>query len=330
MSEHDSLLRAVIDNPEDNAPRLVYADWLDEHGEPDHAELIRLQCALARRGGVPKARRVAVKQRVAEILVQPSFAHPTYETETLLWERGFIAQYPLEIRGERGRGFDGCSLQGRTGFSRLGPWILGIKLRLSSWVRHPAAVWRRHVDRAWPRPITELVFYPLPSATVMRSIASAPCLDSVRSLGCYGGVPVEGFSDVVLSPRLAKLEVVHVDGAFQAETRRGETSESDDPRVVAAWQRILFSPRTRNFRALILSARGIGPAIASAVADSPHLGNLQDLYLLGSDEYPESLRRRLHTRFGRVWWDVRFGRGHDIGPVDAILAGSRRRHRHDR
>src|SRR5688572_5456689 len=42
MSDRDALLRAIIDNPADDAPRLVYADWLDEHGDPDRAEFIRL------------------------------------------------------------------------------------------------------------------------------------------------------------------------------------------------------------------------------------------------------------------------------------------------
>ncbi len=48
MADDEAFLRAVIDNPDDDLPRLVYADWLDEHGEPDRAEFIRVQCAMAR------------------------------------------------------------------------------------------------------------------------------------------------------------------------------------------------------------------------------------------------------------------------------------------
>ena len=33
MTERDALLRGIIDDPDDDAPRLVYADWLDENGE---------------------------------------------------------------------------------------------------------------------------------------------------------------------------------------------------------------------------------------------------------------------------------------------------------
>ncbi len=45
---HDAFLSAIIDAPEDDTPRLVYADWLDENGEPERAEFIRTQCRTAR------------------------------------------------------------------------------------------------------------------------------------------------------------------------------------------------------------------------------------------------------------------------------------------
>ena len=34
MTEREALLRAVCENPDDDTPRLVFADWLDENGEP--------------------------------------------------------------------------------------------------------------------------------------------------------------------------------------------------------------------------------------------------------------------------------------------------------
>src|SRR5205085_3618750 len=48
MSDRDAFLRAIWDRPHDDLPRLIYADWLDEHGQPERAEFIRLQCALDR------------------------------------------------------------------------------------------------------------------------------------------------------------------------------------------------------------------------------------------------------------------------------------------
>jgi uncharacterized protein (TIGR02996 family) len=46
-SEENALLRAIIANPGDEGPRLVYADWLEERGDP-RSELLRLEAALSR------------------------------------------------------------------------------------------------------------------------------------------------------------------------------------------------------------------------------------------------------------------------------------------
>ena len=44
---HLPFLRAICDHPADDAPRLVFADWLDEQSDPDRAKFIRVQVALA-------------------------------------------------------------------------------------------------------------------------------------------------------------------------------------------------------------------------------------------------------------------------------------------
>lgn len=44
--DQQALLNAILANPADDLPRLVYADWLEEHNDPDRAEFIRLQCEL--------------------------------------------------------------------------------------------------------------------------------------------------------------------------------------------------------------------------------------------------------------------------------------------
>lgn len=69
MTDHDALLRAVIENPDDDTPRLVYADWCDENDRPERAELIRGQCYLARTKGDPGAgERPRWQRRVREVL----------------------------------------------------------------------------------------------------------------------------------------------------------------------------------------------------------------------------------------------------------------------
>ena len=44
MTDRIAFLHAIARRPDDDLPRLIFADWLDEHGEPDRAEFIRLQC----------------------------------------------------------------------------------------------------------------------------------------------------------------------------------------------------------------------------------------------------------------------------------------------
>ena len=50
ISDGEALLRAICEQPWENTPRLIYADWLDENGNPGRAEFIRLQIELE---GIP-------------------------------------------------------------------------------------------------------------------------------------------------------------------------------------------------------------------------------------------------------------------------------------
>src|SRR5437764_7748083 len=48
MTDRDALLAAIAANPDDDTPRLVFADWLEENGEPHWAGFIRAECGLHR------------------------------------------------------------------------------------------------------------------------------------------------------------------------------------------------------------------------------------------------------------------------------------------
>lgn len=43
MNDRDAFIAAIIADPTNDMPRLVFADWLDEHDEPERAEFIRAQ-----------------------------------------------------------------------------------------------------------------------------------------------------------------------------------------------------------------------------------------------------------------------------------------------
>jgi type IV pilus assembly protein PilB len=48
MTTDDAFLQEIVEHPDEDRPRLVYADWLEEHGDPDRADFIRVQCLLAK------------------------------------------------------------------------------------------------------------------------------------------------------------------------------------------------------------------------------------------------------------------------------------------
>jgi uncharacterized protein (TIGR02996 family) len=50
MNDHDALLTAIGEHPEEDTPRLMYADWLEENGDPERADFVRNQVELARPG----------------------------------------------------------------------------------------------------------------------------------------------------------------------------------------------------------------------------------------------------------------------------------------
>lgn len=139
-----SLLRAVLADPASDAARLIYADWLEEQGERDRAEFVRVQVELAKphRG---------IEKLIATVghLVSPSAvanmrqqAKPELvERERELWAQNRQA---WEVRCP---GFD------------LGPasrawWVRGflteIHLPLSAFLEHARDLFSRH-------PITAVV-----------------------------------------------------------------------------------------------------------------------------------------------------------------------------
>jgi uncharacterized protein (TIGR02996 family) len=69
MTHDDAFLQVIAESPDDDAPRLIYADWLQDHDQPERAEFIRLQCRLA--GAVPdEAERLRLETRERELLAR--------------------------------------------------------------------------------------------------------------------------------------------------------------------------------------------------------------------------------------------------------------------
>ncbi len=90
FTDEQPFLDAVFDRYADDRPRLVYADFLDDSGEPERAELIRVQLALARLSE-DDPRRPELSDRQAELIARNRdvwTAHLTGLAVTVDFRRG--------------------------------------------------------------------------------------------------------------------------------------------------------------------------------------------------------------------------------------------------
>ena len=74
QADHVPFIKAIKSSPDDDLPRLVFADYLDENGDPDRAEFIRLQCHLAQpkfltKAGNPRMRRASAARNRCRALL---------------------------------------------------------------------------------------------------------------------------------------------------------------------------------------------------------------------------------------------------------------------
>src|SRR5262249_34460546 len=94
----EGFLADIRDNPDDDSTRLIYADWLDEHGRPARAAVLRAQ---AEPGGLPRrgpARR-ELKQRAGALLKEheEAWAGPLRPfVESWRFGRGLIDEVEVE------------------------------------------------------------------------------------------------------------------------------------------------------------------------------------------------------------------------------------------
>jgi uncharacterized protein (TIGR02996 family) len=200
------LLEAVRAEPEDDAPRLVYADWLEEHGQDERAELIRVQVALERDGPsepLLARERDLLTRRAAEWLrpladiglrfdrglaVACWTSLPQFEAGTArLAEAGdppWVAERWLHLSGPR---FEEAAFQALVespGYARLTRFYLG-GFRASSG------------DQVWLLGAT---------AAMARALAASPRSASLRRLWLINAaLGVAGAEALATSPHLGRL-----------------------------------------------------------------------------------------------------------------------------
>ena len=135
MTDEAAFLAAVRAAPDDDLPRLVYADWLDEHGEADRAEFIRVQCELA---GL-----------ACEV---PGYCSDGFGKCGSCYRLDDLRRHAGVLYGEHGDAWhpaDGMEWTWRRGFVEV------VRCTADRWVRHADAVLARHPVRRvmfseWP------------------------------------------------------------------------------------------------------------------------------------------------------------------------------------
>ena len=103
MPERADFLAAIRHAPDEDAPRLIYADWLDDHGDAERAAFIRFQCAL----GPDNSREFGWIDRTVLRRVGPDAARRFLDrvrvSEVECFERGFLSGIECPARGTPSR-----------------------------------------------------------------------------------------------------------------------------------------------------------------------------------------------------------------------------------
>jgi uncharacterized protein (TIGR02996 family) len=195
-------LEAILAQPDDDAPRLVYADWLEEQGDSARAEFIRVQVERAR---LPRwdARQVHLRLR----------------------ERALVEEHGLKWKGELPE-IEGVTWEEfRRGFMATATFASFAVLKEKAgacWAVAPIEA----VSVRWPRqdevgkgiaPIPGLRELSITGQLVEYSdvvrLARLPLLSTLRALNVrncnLGG---EGFRRLVASPHLGNLAALRVPG----------------------------------------------------------------------------------------------------------------------
>jgi uncharacterized protein (TIGR02996 family) len=282
MTPDDAFLQAIIAAPDDDSPRLAYADYLDEQGRPDRAEFIRIQIDLAR---LPKGdgRRTALAARERALLEEyaAEWAGPLPRV-VLRWEfeRGFVAGVEMPVKG-----FSQLpAIFAEAPLVRLlqldGPFKYG-KPSVQDIVTSP------HLARLKSFALNKGYYSVGPDAVAM--LAGAPHVRNLTALELRENALGAGVLAVLAeSPHLSGLTRLAVSWyGFRP-------NEFPDLGQVAAFA---ASPHLTRLEELALCRCGLGDAACEVLSTAPNLAGVRRLHLPGNVISP-TMRRQLQDHWG--------------------------------
>jgi uncharacterized protein (TIGR02996 family) len=291
-----AFLQAIRDNPEDDAPRLIYADWLEEHGDPERAEFIRVQCEQARLPWWhPRAQLLACR---AEVLLchheerwrseLPDIAGVTW----LSFDRGFVHEVGV---GD----VDFLSKKGAEIVAAAPIRWASIGKSWGVWGKeHSPASYLRGV---WFLP-SEDIYYGLEVVLYSRLFTTVEMLD-LSALSQCGPLEAEYVMALGNSPYLGNLRALILDGFSLGDGRLrpllegkqlanlttlslqgGGGSDFEEPVPIGPTDVALLanSPTLANLTSLDLSGNAVDAESLSGLLSSPHMANLRELVVAGN------------------------------------------------
>jgi uncharacterized protein (TIGR02996 family) len=141
--EYAALLRAICADPDDDTPRLVAADWLEEHGDADRAAFIRIQVELARLevAGLGKSLEAYEWRKKERAYLGPYSVYPS------IWAAEACPQLVRVIPGERGKPLESMRVEGADRVTFRRGFVEGVICPAAEWLRHGEAVRKRQPVR---------------------------------------------------------------------------------------------------------------------------------------------------------------------------------------
>jgi uncharacterized protein (TIGR02996 family) len=283
----DAFLHAIAETPEDDTPRLVYADWLEENGNVERAEFIRVQIELAR-VGMDDPRYPELRRREAELL----------EDHQAAWGR---AELPAGMEVEDyEEGY-----WPRSGFRRGLP--ARVKSNLSAFLAGGERLARLPVERLHVADYGRTAYRPENVARRVERLARCPALAGFPRLDLQynGGIRPSGLAALFSSPHLPLLR----------ELILGPDSLGEHgARLLAGCERL------NRLRRLDLSSCRITTGGLRVLLASPHLHALEEVDLHGNNLDDEAARILARHESARSWQALNIGyNGMGLPGVRALL-----------
>lgn len=133
-STGNELLAAVLASPDDDNVRLVYADWLQENGQGDRAEFIRVQLRLAKMPRPLEVKKLYASVNVPnELLEDASF---DFMGRPVRWAEKTIRERHWELLATRERELWSAAVESKEAFK----WFPGTNCYLSN-TNSPPTFW---------------------------------------------------------------------------------------------------------------------------------------------------------------------------------------------